>query len=63
VGQDKLPELLQAQFRRNAPGLHSFPHFDPQKRGEPVSNQAKSPNLCNFMTLPENPTCLETRNQ
>ena len=63
VGQDKLPELLQAQFCRNAPGLHSFPHFDPQKKGEPVSNQAISPNLCNFTTLPENPTCLETRNQ
>jgi hypothetical protein len=63
VGQDKLPEPLQAQFCRYAPGLHSFPHFDPQKKREPVSNQAISPNLCNFITLPENPTSLETCNQ
>src|ERR1700681_1443130 len=33
VRQDKLPELLQAQFRRNAPGLHAFRHFDPQRKG------------------------------
>ena len=43
VGQDKLPELLEAQFRRNTPGLQAFRHLDPQKKGEPVSVQVESP--------------------
>src|SRR5271157_2605085 len=30
VGQDKLPELLEAQFRRNALPLLTFRHFGPQ---------------------------------
>src|SRR5208282_1246244 len=33
VGQDKLLELLEAQFRRNALPLLTFRHFGPQGKG------------------------------
>jgi hypothetical protein len=33
VRQDKLSELRQAQFRRDAPRLRSFHHFDPKAKG------------------------------
>src|SRR5271166_635138 len=36
VGQDKLPELLEAQFRRNTPGLHTFRHYGPRP-SDPLS--------------------------
>jgi len=55
VGQDKLLELLEAQFRRNAPRLHTLRHFDPQKKREPVSNQATAPKSHDSRSLPVNP--------
>jgi hypothetical protein len=45
VRQDKLLELLPAQFRRNAPGLLTLCHIDPQKRGACIESGdgAKTP--------------------
>jgi hypothetical protein len=63
VRQDKLPELLQAQFGRNAPRLHAFRHLDPQRKASLYQNQAIAPDFRNFRTLPVDPTRVETRNQ
>ena len=63
VRQDKLSELLQVQFGRNAPGLHAFGHLDPQRKGSLYRNQAIVPEFHIFKTLPVDPTRLETRNQ
>ena len=63
VRQDKLSELLQVQFGRNAPGLHAFGHLDPQRNGSLYRNQAIVPEFHIFKTLPMDPTRLETRNQ
>ena len=63
VWQDKLSELLQVQFGRNAPGLHAFGHLDPQRKGSLYRNQAIVPEFHIFKTLPVDPTRLETRNQ
>ena len=63
VRQDKLSELLQVQFGRNAPGLHAFGHLDPQRRGSLYRNQAIEPEFHIFKTLPVDPTGVEIRIQ
>jgi hypothetical protein len=62
VRQDKLPELLQAQFGRNAQRSHAFRHLDPQRKGSLYRNQAIAPEFHYFRTLPVDPTRVETRN-
>src|ERR1700757_3069437 len=42
-GQDKLAELLEAQFRRNALPLLTFRHFSPQGKKDRKSAQTIAP--------------------
>jgi hypothetical protein len=63
VRQDKLPELLEVQFRRNALPLLTFRHFGPPRKRDHRSAQATAPKISNPRTLQANPISLKTRNQ
>src|SRR5271166_2998868 len=63
VRQDKLPELLEAQFRRNALPLLTFRHFGPQEKGTVGQLRRWHPKSSNPRILQANPISLKTRNQ
>src|SRR5271168_2545224 len=63
VRQDKLPELLKAQVRRNAPPLLTFRHSGPQEKRDRRSAQAIAPKISNHSTLLATRISQKTHNQ